>query len=449
MNKSGLLVLLILILFIFLQWKHIKVLILNNLIIARGILVPKCFWYSMSEKLLTDGSGINLFYEFKKDQGEVPKTYMFGVKVYVITKNSHVKTILDNSPNPFGPGKLKYRFFKSFMKDNVGVSEGCPWKHRRILNEKVLDTNQLHLFSEKYNKDIQQSILKYLSKKKIIYSDFEKISRDMIGKIVFNTTNIHEDVYRIFSEANNVMAFYTNFSINKKIKNNYLNFLKKHIHNPLNKSLVQLCVENENSEYEIIQQIPHFIFPIGGLYLTTIPRILLIFINHKQIFKKVVDEIKKQDSNGNLSANQIYQLSYLRKCVLEMLRLNNPVVTTFRTVLKDLQLDNHSFKKGDQLLILNNPILRDPDFFKNPNQFIPERWTRKMEKSYYAISFNQGPQTCPAKELAIYLAQSFIVQFVKVSGIIHEGVNKMSTKRINTDHIGQIINTCNLEFKIA
>ena len=116
--------------------------------------LPKCFWYSMSEKLLTDGSGINLFYDFKKDQGEVPKTYMFGVKVYVITKNSHVKTILDNSPNPFGPGKLKYRFFKSFMKDNVGVSEGCPWKHRRILNEKVLDTNKLHLFSEKYNKDI-------------------------------------------------------------------------------------------------------------------------------------------------------------------------------------------------------------------------------------------------------------------------------------------------------
>ena len=54
-----------------------------------------------------------------------------------------------------------------------------------------------------------------------------------------------------------------------------------------------------------------------------------------------------------------------------------------------------------------------------------------MEKSYYAISFNQGPQTCPAKELAIYLAQSFIVQFVKVSGIIHEGVNKMSKYQID------------------
>ena len=37
---------------------------------------------------------------------------------------------------------VQTRFFKSFMKDNVGVSKGCPWKHRRILNEKVLDTDK-------------------------------------------------------------------------------------------------------------------------------------------------------------------------------------------------------------------------------------------------------------------------------------------------------------------
>ena len=37
--------------------------------------------------------------------------------------------------------------------------------------------------------------------------------------------------------------------------NNYLNFLKSHIRNPANNSLVDLCVKNEDSEYEIIHQI--------------------------------------------------------------------------------------------------------------------------------------------------------------------------------------------------
>jgi len=447
-NTFVILLFLFMLIIILVLWDHIGVFILNNLIISRGILVPNCFWFNISEKVLSDGSGINLFYKFKKEQGDIPQTYMFGVKTYVITKESHVKTILDNSPYPFGPGKLKYRFFKSFMKDNVGVSKGCPWKHRRILNEKVLDTDKLHRFSEKYNKDMEQCVIKYLSKNKIVYHDFEKISREMIGKIIFNTTNIHEDVFNIFSEANNVMVFYTDFSISNKTINNYLNFLKKHIRNPINNSLVELCVENEGSEYEIIQQIPHFIFPIGGLFLTTIPRLLLILYNHKNKFQKIVNEIQKLSPSGNLSSSQIYKLTYLRKCIMEMLRLNNPVVTTFRTVLKDLNLDNYSFKNGDQLLILNNPILRNPQFFKNPDKYIPERWTSEIEKSYYSISFNQGPQRCPAKELAIYLAQSFIVNFIKITGILDNGINILTTKKINTDNIDQMINTCNLEFKI-
>ena len=62
----------------------------------------------------------------------------------------------------------------------------------------------------------------------------------------------------------------------------------------------------------------------------------------------------------------------MRKCILETLRLNNPVITTFRTLEEDYTFDNkYSFKKGDQFLILNNPVLREKEFYKKPNKFIP------------------------------------------------------------------------------
>ena len=451
MNKLKIvLILLILLIIIILLEDHIKVFILNKIIISRGILVPNCFWYTISQKLIKDGSGIDLFYKLKK-ASDVPVTYMFGYKTYMITKESHIKEILDNSPYPFGPGKLKYRFFKSFMKDNVGVSTGKSWKKRRILNEKVLDTDLLHRYADKFNMDTEKTITKYLiknkNKNKLVYSDFVKVGQEMAGKIIFNTVKVHPDVYRIFAEANTVMAFYTNFSLSEKTSTNYLNYLKKHIKNPISDSLVKLCVEHESSEHEIIQQIPHFIFPIVGLYLTTIPRLLLILSNHPKEFQKVVDEIRNIHPEGFLNASEIYSLRYLRNCILEMLRLNNPVVTTFRTALKDLKLGNHKFKKGDQLLILNNPVLRTPEVFKNPDKYIPERWVDNLEDSYHAISFNQGPQQCPAKELAIFLVQCFIVNFVKTTGII-KNIKKLQIAKINTDKIGQVINTCNLEFNI-
>ena len=444
MSKSVILLFIIVLLLLYFK-DIIYIFILNNLIISRGILVPNCFWLKISDMLLSDGSGVNMFYDFKKRYGDIPKTYMFGEKTYIITEERHIKEILDNSPYPFGPGRLKTKFFKSFMKDNVGVSMGCPWKKRRHLNEGVLDTNRLHKYAEKFHSDTKNSILKNLNKQKLTFQDFNNLSKDVTSLIIFNTTNVHDDVFKLFQEANNVTLFYKKFSLNKDTFQNYTKFLINHIRKPVDMSLVNLCKDYENSEYEIIQQIPHFIFPIAGLYLTTIPRLLLLLSNHKDKFKKILNEIKALE---NPFASDIYKLPYLRNCVLEMLRLNNPVVTTFRTCLKDLNLDNYKFLKGDQLLILNNPVLRNPKIFKNPNKFIPERWTHKLEKSYFSISFNQGPQQCPAKELAIFLVQIFIVNFVTITGILEKGPEILKTKKINTDYINQMINTCDLTFTL-
>ena len=69
-----------------------------------------------------------------------------------------------------------------------------------------------------------------------------------------------------------------------------------------------------------------------------------------------------------------------------------------------------------------------------------------MEKSYYAISFNQGPQQCPGKELAIYLIQCFIYNFIKVKNITHQTIIK--TLSLDTDNIPQVINPCSIQIQI-
>ena len=262
----------------------------------------------------------------------------------------------------------------------------------------------------------------------------------MVANIVFNTDSIHEDVFNIFSEANTIDAFHnSDFKINPDILNNYLKILNHHIEYPNEHSLIKLCTYVSNNKEEIIHQIPHFIFPINGLFFTTIPRVLLLLCNHPSS-SKVIDEIYSLEQP---TAQDIYNMVFLRKMYIETLRLNNPVITTFRTLNKDHTFDEkYSFKKGTQFLILNNPILRENVFFNEPNKFIPDRWKSGMEKSYYSISFNQGPQRCPAKELAIFLAQSFIYNFILIFNI---GKNKqLVTKKVNTDYSPQIINPCKI-----
>lgn len=418
------------------NYQQMKIWILNRLIVQRGILAPNCFWYKISDLLLEDGAGVNLYNDLKEKDGDFPLTYQFNEEIYLVNNVGHIKTILDNSPTIFGVGKLKKTFFSSFMKNNVGVSQGCPWKRRRYITEVALDTDKLHQDSDKYNEYLHNYINKWKDKSTLDYSDFTQLGRYMVAKIVFGVDSVPEDVFNMFSEANTTSVLLNPiFQINPKIKNNYLKVLNYYIDNPQPNSLVKLCLSVSNDREEILHQIPHFIFPIVGLFITTIPRILVLLCNHKDILEKVIREIN--------SIDEPHKLLYTRYCILETVRLINPLITTFRTLLQDFTFDDkYSFKKGTQFLILNNPVLREKEYFEKPNQFIPERWTPEMEKSYYAISFNQGPQRCPGKELVISLCQSFLYNFFRIKKF-----TSIETVKVDTNYIPQIINPCTIYFK--
>lgn len=445
--KIILIILIFLIFFGYLKREELKIFTLNLLIVLRGILAPNCFWFNISDKLLTDGAGVNLYNDYKLKYGDFVGINMFGNKIYVVTNNKYIKTILDNSPDLFSAGKLKTSFFKSFMSKNVGVSKGCPWKERRYINELALVSDKLHKYSEKYNNDMINQLIQWKDLSEVSYKNFFNLGKIMVAKIVFNTNKLDDKLFKIFSEANSIQAFYNpNFKISGNVYDNYINTLNYYINNPKENSLIELCLTATNDKDEVLHQIPHFMFPIVGLFISTIPRLLLLLYNHPDAFNKVITDVYSVDDNTITTHEQIYNLSFLRKCVLETLRLNNTVITTFRTLEKDYSFDNkYNFKKGDQFIILNNPVLREKEFFIEPNKFIPSRWTPEMEKSYYAISFNQGPQKCPGKELAIYLVQSFIYNLIKIKNI--GGKTVIKTKHINTDNIPQVINPCNIKFE--
>ena len=438
MNNYNILCLcfIIIVIIILFNYDDVKIWILNRLIIKRGILAPNCFWYKISDLLLDDGSAVNLYNDLKERKGPFPAANQLNESIYLVTNVNHIKVILDNSPTIFGVGKLKKRIFSSFMEKNVGVSQGCPWKRRRHMNEVVLDTDKLHQHSDIYNEYLQQYISKWKDKSTLEYSDFTQLGRYMVAKIVFGTNSVHKDVFNVFSEANSTDALLTpNFKIDPLIFNNYLKVLNHYIDHPEPNSQVELCLSVSNDREEIIHQIPHFIFPLVGLYITTIPRMLVLLLNHKHVFEKVVKEIN--------SVSDPHELIYTRYCIMETVRLINPLITTFRTLLQDFTFDDkYPFKKGTQFLILNNPVLREIEYFEKPHQFIPERWTPEMEKSYYAISFNQGPQRCPGKELVIYLAQSFLYNFLKM-----KQSTKVNTIQLDKNYIPQIINPCTIYFE--
>ena len=434
--------------------------LLNLVFVSRGLITNNCKWWKFSDLFIKDAAGHQLYSDHKEKYGSIAPIKMFGENIFLVTNTNHIKQILDNSPNTFDVGKIKFNFFKTFMAHNVGVSSGCPWKKRRAMNEFALSTNLIPKFAPLYDLEIRKILIsESVINLNPIY-DFNRmlnIGKKMVSKIVFGLDQIDDNIFKIFAEANTIWSILDkSYQIDSNIKSTYEQFILNQIKNPIKNSLVHESKLYLDNPTEILHQIPHYMFPILGLYPVAVSRLLTLLANHPLILNKLCKELS--------NATDPFKVEMLRYCILETLRLNNPVTTTFRTLKIDYEFvrenvsdstkltktntkkpTNRIFKKGDQFLILNNPVLRDKRFWSNPNKFDPSRWSdSKIEDSYYALSFNQGPQKCPGKELSIYLIKSFVINFFIINGIL-KNPSKLKANKIPTDSIPDMMNPCELK----
>ena len=436
-RKFFIILLIILLIIITLYYNTIRMNTFVFLAVTRGILAPNCFWWDISDTLLkNDNNGIHLYKECKDKHGNFAPINIFGTKMILPTQVDHIQQILDHSPNIFSVGKFKYNFFKTFMKYNVGISSGCPWKSRRVLNEKVLVSNYIHKYSNYYNQAIKDLLVQNIPQN---FKEFKEISKKVVARVVFNRKIIPKRIFKVFSNANSVRAVINkNYKLPPKLTTFFRNYIWNELRFPQPLSLISLCKDTHLTKDELIDQVPHWIFPIGGLIHTNVPRVLSFICNAGYI-DKLRKELRLMDLTD---ATAIYEATFLRQCILETLRLNNPVTSTFRTLSKPFTFNNGpTFPIGTQFVILNNGIMREHQCFYQPNRFIPERWTPDMEKMYCSLMFNQGPQNCPGKELAIFIMSSFIAHYLRLSGVLDYEISLNCT-----DIKGQIINPCKLAF---
>ncbi|KAL0414107.1 UNVERIFIED_CONTAM: cytochrome [Sesamum radiatum] len=132
----------------------------------------------------------------------------------------------------------------------------------------------------------------------------------------------------------------------------------------------------------------------------TITWAMTALIKKPQVLKKVQQEIRTLvGKKGNVDEDDITKLSYFKAVVKETLRLYPPIplslprLTTKASVVEGYQVE------PDTIVYVNVwAIGRDPDFWENPNEFLPERflnssWTLKAR--FWVSSIWVGAKSVP------------------------------------------------------
>lgn len=421
----------ILLILIYKNVDNIKVNAIVFMTLRRGIISQNCFWWRIND-FFPDSTGFEI-YQRLKQRDRFVKLNILGKQIYLLTQLNDIKELLDFSPNPFGAGVLKKNFFSSFMKKNVGISDSQEWIERRDYNDKVLETDKPHHMVDIFSEYINEIFHKDKPKQ---FSDFTESTRKITSKIIFGTYTYNDIIYKIFKQADSILSatFGINF-VNKNDLSLYENYLRGQLHNPQPNTLLYLGHKYHKMlpEQDVIEQIPHWIFPIAGLFSVHLPRLLVLLLNHKEEFELVKREI--------VSKKYLVKDNYIRKCILELFRLNNAVNSTFRGLLEPYQFSNSGkvFEKNTEFVFFNNPVLRD--LFEFPNQFVPSRWNEQLEEEYRALMFNQANQRCPGKELVISLLQAGCVSYLELCKF-----NLKTNIKLDTNYIPYLINPCTIKF---
>lgn len=430
MNTPVLLVALILIVLVA-NWEDIWLNTVILLTLNRGIISQNCFWWALND-MFADSTGSEL-YKTLKERGRFVPLNVLGKEIYLVTNLDDIMQLLHGSPNPFGPGILKKNFFDGFIPNNVGISTNPEWKDRRHYNDQVLEPHKTHTFHLAFNTFIAESFATRVPK---TFDDFTELTRKLTSKIVFGTYDYNPIVYKVFKQADSVLSVrFNTHPVNPNDLKEFREYIQHQLETPPPNTLMSLASRHHEkmSMDVIVDQIPHWIFPIAGLFSIHLPRLMVMLANHPEHLVQVIVEVRDK---SYLDAN-----SHCRKCILELFRLNNAVNSTFRGLTESFQFkgDDTVFEPGTQFVFFNNSILRD--LFEHPHEFEPSRWTPKMEESHQALMFNHGNQKCPGKELVITLLSMGLANYLRASEYT------ISTRiKLNPSSIPYIINPCTIAF---
>ncbi|CAF3607839.1 unnamed protein product [Rotaria socialis] len=171
------------------------------------------------------------------------------------------------------------------------------------------------------------------------------------------------------------------------------------------------------TDKEIIGQA--LIFMIAGYETTSVLMSFFFYImaTEPTIQEKVYEEIRQELGDDEITYEKVSQLRYLDMVINETLRMYPPFIRFERVASNDYELGNYHIPKGSIISVPVYPIHHNPDFWTDPEKFIPERFLPAEKAKRHPMSFlpfGDGPRNCIGMRFALLEAKLAIVKALRI-----------------------------------
>nr|APH81398.1 cytochrome P450 CYP20A1 [Tigriopus kingsejongensis] len=195
--------------------------------------------------------------------------------------------------------------------------------------------------------------------------------------------------------------------------------------------LLDTLLANSADDEEIMCDILAFV--VGGFHSTgnLLTWTLYYLTIHPETQEEVAQEVANvfKQANGTLKDADIKKFSLLLQVIDESIRCSATVPIAARIdETKELKIGGFRIPPNTPLIQALGVTLQDPNVFKEPDKFDPERFRPEIIKKRNQLTFSPfgiGPRKCPAHQFAYY--ESLVV----IAHLIH---NFQLTPAFETDY---------------
>lgn len=359
---------------------------------------------ALAQRLQLDSTAIGLMRRLRNAHGPGPLHLRVPGRSFSLLLDAvQVGELLAEAPTPFSPDTTeKAAALRHFQPHGVLISEGGERAQRRKLNETVLEPGRaVHELAGPWAKVIREEASQMLSGVTELDADrFTEHFWAVIRRIVLGgDTTADRRLTDLLGELRLDANWAYTHRRHTDERRRFLNLLHAQLDLGRPGSLATALRETPAEPgLDEVGQVPHWLFAFDAAVIVTLRTLALLSTHPDELAKA-----RREVADADLDTPQ--QLSHLRACVLESIRL----WPTTPALLRESTEETSWGPAGTTFLVYTPFFHRDPETLPYADTFEPDIWLDGRARANPAlVPFSGGPAVCPGRDVVLFTTSTLL-----------------------------------------